>query len=176
MLLKLVVRIAAFALVLSALTALASRHTAVAGAILAALILVVADMRWHSLSIFGRSVRTLGRKNPPQVALTFDDGPSEWTPLILDVLDKWNVKATFFLIGAHVRHHPEIARRIAASGHTLGIHTMTHRKLHLCGPRTIRRELDLCLRAFARWTPTPEAGAISARAKEHLRHARGSVA
>lgn len=64
------------------------------------------------------------------VALTFDDGPSPaWTPLILDELKKAGVKATFFMLGEHVREYPEVARRVVAEGHDIGNHTYDHHVL-----------------------------------------------
>ena len=64
------------------------------------------------------------------VALTFDDGPSpQWTPLILDELKKANVKATFFMLGEHVKKYPQVARRVAAEGHDIGNHTYSHHVL-----------------------------------------------
>jgi len=59
--------------------------------------------------------------------LTFDDGPSaQNTDKVLDVLKEKNVKATFFVIGEYVRKNPETAKRIAAEGHTIGIHCDVH--------------------------------------------------
>ena len=64
---------------------------------------------------------------PKTLYLTFDDGPSEEnTPRVLEVLRKRNIKATFFLVGENVERHPEIARKIAAEGHTIGIHCYSH--------------------------------------------------
>ncbi|WP_234361580.1 polysaccharide deacetylase family protein [Plantactinospora sp. BB1] len=61
------------------------------------------------------------------VALTVDDGPHpEWTPRILDLLDRHRIRATFFLIGARVAEHPGLARRIRDAGHLVGNHSMTH--------------------------------------------------
>ena len=61
------------------------------------------------------------------VAITFDDGPnSTYTPEILDLLKKYHAKATFFVIGAHVKSHPEIAKREVAEGHELANHTFHH--------------------------------------------------
>lgn len=60
------------------------------------------------------------------VALTFDDGPSKYTPAILDVLKHEGVHATFFVTGAHVKANPTIAKRIVAEGHILGNHTYSH--------------------------------------------------
>ena len=62
-----------------------------------------------------------------KIALTFDDGPSElWTPRILDELKKAGIKATFFMIGFHVKKFPQIAKRVAEEGHTLGNHGYAH--------------------------------------------------
>ncbi len=64
---------------------------------------------------------------PKTMYLTFDDGPSaENTNKVLDILKEKNVKATFFLIGENVEKHPEVAKRIVAEGHTIGIHCYKH--------------------------------------------------
>ena len=63
----------------------------------------------------------------PAVYLTFDDGPHpEITPWVLEQLRKWNVRATFFCIGARVVQYPEIMAQILQEGHTVGNHTHTH--------------------------------------------------
>ncbi len=72
----------------------------------------------------GQSLRTTGSKT---VALTFDDGPDPvQTPKILALLDKYQVKAVFCLVGKQVERHPEIVREIVAQGHTLCNHTWDH--------------------------------------------------
>jgi peptidoglycan/xylan/chitin deacetylase (PgdA/CDA1 family) len=60
------------------------------------------------------------------VALTFDDGPTEFTPKFLDLLKENNVKATFFCIGKQIEKYPETFQRIIAEGHTIGNHTLSH--------------------------------------------------
>ncbi|MBF2073118.1 MAG: polysaccharide deacetylase family protein [Synechococcales cyanobacterium C42_A2020_086] len=61
------------------------------------------------------------------IALTFDDGPRpETTPQVLDILKQYNVKATFFLLGANVQQFPELSRRIVDEGHAVGNHTWNH--------------------------------------------------
>lgn len=76
------------------------------------------------------------------LALTFDDGPDpEWTPKILDVLRRHHVRATFFVVGTQVAAHPELARRIVAEGHQIGIHTFTH--ADLAAAPAWRRSLEL---------------------------------
>lgn len=63
------------------------------------------------------------------VFLTFDDGPiPEATPEILDILDRYGIKATFFMVGDNVRKYPEIARMVMERGHNVGNHTMHHVK------------------------------------------------
>lgn len=65
--------------------------------------------------------------NPKTMYLTFDDGPSqENTSVVLDILKARNIRATFFVVGENVRKHPEVARRIVAEGHTIGIHCNDH--------------------------------------------------
>jgi len=72
----------------------------------------------------GNSLRTTGST---AVALTFDDGPDPvHTPQILDLLAKYQIKATFCLVGQNVVKHPEIVREIVADGHTLCNHTWNH--------------------------------------------------
>jgi len=61
-----------------------------------------------------------------EVALTFDDGPTELTPKFLDLLKEKNIQATFFCIGKQIEKYPETFRRIIAEGHTIGNHTYSH--------------------------------------------------
>lgn len=61
------------------------------------------------------------------VYLTFDDGPiPEVTPWVLDLLDKEDIKATFFMVGDNVKNNPDLLERIKSSGHSYGNHTMHH--------------------------------------------------
>lgn len=76
------------------------------------------------------------------VALTFDDGPSlEWTPRILDKLKESGVKATFFMIGEHVKKYPELAKRVAGEGHEIGNHTYDHHVLIYYKMDELQREI-----------------------------------
>lgn len=71
-----------------------------------------------------RIKRRRGRK---VVYLTFDDGPiPEETPWVLDVLDRYGIKATFFMVGDNVRRHPELLEEVRRRGHSVGNHTMHH--------------------------------------------------
>lgn len=61
------------------------------------------------------------------VYLTFDDGPiPEVTPWVLDVLDQYNIKATFFCVGDNVRKHPQVYTEVLSRGHKTGNHTFNH--------------------------------------------------
>lgn len=69
------------------------------------------------------------RMNPSEKAvyLTFDDGPiPESTPWLIETLDRYNVKATFFMVGDNVRKYPELLELIKSHGHRLGNHTFNH--------------------------------------------------
>ena len=78
--------------------------------------------------LFPEAVWRLKRhKNRCVVYLTFDDGPiPEVTPWVLDLLDHYGIKATFFLVGDNVRRHPELFEEIKRRGHSWGNHTMHH--------------------------------------------------
>ena len=66
-------------------------------------------------------------KNEKSVYLTFDDGPiPDITPWVLDLLDKYGIKATFFMVGDNVRKHPEEFRMVVERGHRIGNHTFNH--------------------------------------------------
>ncbi len=87
--------------------------------------------------------------DPGQLALTYDDGPNDISTLpLLDVLAKYGVKATFFLIGRHVRSRPAIARQIAEAGHAIGNHTYSHPNLVFASLKKFRRELEVCERVL----------------------------
>lgn len=78
------------------------------------------------------------------VGLTFDDGPSEYTPQILAVLNRYRVKATFFLLGKNVAAHPDTARAILQGGHAVGNHTFSHPRLSEINPLQVISELRQC--------------------------------
>ncbi len=64
---------------------------------------------------------------PRTVYLTFDDGPiPEVTPWVLDTLDRYGVKATFFMVGENVKRNPELYQEVLRRGHSVGNHTMSH--------------------------------------------------
>jgi peptidoglycan/xylan/chitin deacetylase (PgdA/CDA1 family) len=78
-----------------------------------------------------------------EVVLTFDDGPWQpTTPKVLEALAQQCVRATFFLIGKSASDHPELVRKIAAEGHTIGHHTWSHRSLMRIPPDQTVEEID----------------------------------
>ncbi len=86
---------------------------------------------------------------PTQLALTFDDGPNPAaTPRLLEILARHNVRATFFLIGRFALQEPALTREIAAAGHIIGNHTMTHPWLPRHPAAFILAELTACNRAL----------------------------
>lgn len=81
-------------------------------------------LRW----LYPKSIWHLPREKK-KVYLTFDDGPiPEITPFILDILKKYQVKATFFCVGENIKKNPELFQRILLEGHQVGNHTYNHLK------------------------------------------------
>lgn len=77
--------------------------------------------------LFPEAVWRIKHKKRKVIYLTFDDGPiPEVTPWVLDVLDHYGIKATFFSVGDNVRRHPELLEEIKRRGHSWGNHTMNH--------------------------------------------------
>ena len=97
-------------------------------------------VRGRSSAIFGPSVYH-GYRNRPAVALTFDDGPSESTPALLEILARHQIHATFFMCGRNTRRLPSIARAVATAGHEVGNHTDSHPRLDFHSPEFIYGEL-----------------------------------
>ena len=104
--------------------------------------------------LFGR---TICRTNSPRkLAITFDDGPNPAiTPKLLDLLDRYQAKATFFVIGRFVRECPDLVKETAARGHAIGNHTESHQNLFKLGPSQITVELRLCHHAIANTLGAP---------------------
>lgn len=93
--------------------------------------------------IFGPTVSSTNSSR--KLALTFDDGPNPAiTPQLLDLLERYQARATFFMIGKFVRDSPRLAQEIVARGHAIGNHTDTHPNLFWCGNPETRDELRRC--------------------------------
>ena len=85
----------------------------------------------HSVRVtIDPSLGRSGKCGPPrkgQIALTFDDGPHPvTTPIILDILDQYQVQANFFLVGSEAEKHPDLVRQICGRGHVVGSHSYDH--------------------------------------------------
>ncbi len=112
---------------------------------------------WPTSQIFGQTLVDAPDLDPARhtVALTFDDGPSPRnTPALLDALAAAGVHATFFMIGNHVRRHPELARRVVDAGHTIGNHTEMHPLLTRKPEARVQGELQRCQQIIADTTGT----------------------
>lgn len=109
------------------------------------------------------------------LALTFDDGPhSEVTPRVLDALERYGAKATFFIIGSRAASHSDLVRLIHSKGHEIGNHTWSHRNLSKLSPQEVQDEVFLAQNAIASTgvpAPTllrPPYGAVNSVALSHI--------
>ena len=91
----------------------------------------------------------------PQIAITFDDGPSVCTPALLDGLKERGVKATFFLVGENVETYPDIVKRIYEEGHLIGNHTYHHVQLTKIKEEEALKELEETNRLIEKITGNP---------------------
>ena len=110
--------------------------------------------KWPTSQIFGRTL--IAPPRPGELALTFDDGPNPaWTPQLLDILGKYGVKATFFLVGRFAEQEPALTRHIAESGHLIGNHSWSHPSLALVSLQRVREELQRTSDTLAQITGKP---------------------
>ena len=124
----------------------------VAGAAAGAGVLSMAWAVWgRSSCVFGPSVYR-GVRDRRSIALTFDDGPSESTPELLDLLAEYGAPATFFLCGENVRRLPGVARETARRGHEIGNHSYTHDWYCLRSAGFIREQLTKAQQAITEAT------------------------
>jgi peptidoglycan/xylan/chitin deacetylase (PgdA/CDA1 family) len=105
-------------------------------------------VRGRTSQLFGPSVWR-GPQDGQRVALTFDDGPSEGTPELLELLDRFQVTATFFQCGANAERLPAIARQVSLGGHEIGNHTYSHPALYLRSARFVHGEVARAQRALS---------------------------
>ncbi|MGC0384366.1 bifunctional polysaccharide deacetylase/glycosyltransferase family 2 protein [Streptomyces sp. SAI-129] len=84
------------------------------------------------------------------IVLTFDDGPDPtWTPQVLEILEKYDVPGTFFLVGSMVSRHPGIVRDMVEQGNEVGVHTFTHIDLSYQSQARVTREIEQTQLALA---------------------------
>jgi peptidoglycan/xylan/chitin deacetylase (PgdA/CDA1 family) len=111
------------------------------------------------------------------VALTFDDGPSKYTPRILAVLDRHQIKATFCMLGDQAAEHRHVARQVARAGHRICNHTRHHKNLRRLSSKDARKEIaDAQAQIRAATGVTPETfrfpyGASDARVRKLVKAA-----
>ena len=94
-----------------------------------------------------------------RVALTYDDGPSLWTAQLLDILDEYDAKATFFVRGGAIRGNTHLLQRMVAGGHHIGNHSYSHRRLTALEDEEVLEELmttgqlihDACDQTVSLW-------------------------
>ena len=111
-----------------------------------------------------------------EVYLTFDDGPCiETTPIIIDILRKHNVKATFFCVGDNILKHPELFAQIKAEGHQVGNHTMHHSKGFYTNTNDYINEIDECAALIGNNLFRPPHGLITPRQNAMLRNKRYKI-
>lgn len=117
---------------------------------------------FYARTPFGGSLWVrLPRQAGNVVALTFDDGPHpNTTPRLLDLLAQANVQATFFLVGERARAYPDLARRVAEAGHTIGVHGLRHRTMVLQNARQIACDLREAARILEDTTGKPLAARL----------------
>jgi peptidoglycan-N-acetylglucosamine deacetylase len=91
----------------------------------------------------GFSLGVLKKKaHSSKIAFTFDDGPNPiYTPQLLDILKKYHIRATFFVLGSKAEKYPELILRMHKEGHLIGIHNYVHRSNWVMSPWTVRRQL-----------------------------------
>lgn len=121
---------------------IAGGATAVLAASFAAMKLLSSGLQPES-QLFGPTL--VSGDNPGEWALTYDDGPNpRSTPALLDVLAKYNARATFFMVGKFIHGQKDLVRRVRAAGHLIGNHTMSHPFLATKPMDLVRREILDC--------------------------------
>lgn len=107
----------------------------------------IANPRWAFLG------KVHWRGDPGGVALTFDDGPHpEYTPKILETLDRFRAKASFFVIGRYLERYGNLAAAASRAGHLVANHSFHHfRAMSFLSTREIRREISQCQEELEKW-------------------------
>ncbi len=84
-----------------------------------------------------------GDPNSGAIALSFDDGPHpQYTPQLLQVLDRYQIRASFFWLGACVKRSPAIAKEVYGRGHWIGLHSYDHRNFPTLSPTELQQTLE----------------------------------
>jgi len=129
------------------------RGVALGGAACGASALLAYAVRGRSSTLLAPSVYR-GPRHRRSIALTFDDGPSEGTNQLLDILDRFNTPATFFVCGMNVQRLPAVVRSTAEAGHEIGNHSYSHPALYFRSQAFIANELSAAQSIIADTTGT----------------------
>jgi peptidoglycan/xylan/chitin deacetylase (PgdA/CDA1 family) len=129
---------------------------------------------WPASQLFGTTL--IAPPRPGELALTFDDGPNPaWTPRLLEILARHNLRATFFLVGSRAQAEPSLVRCILAASHLIGNHSWSHPNLALSSASRIEQELSRASHTLEQITGSPVRyfrPPFGARRPEVLRAAR----
>lgn len=110
--------------------------------------------------------------NRKVIYLTFDDGPDpRYTPEILQLLAKYNAKATFFMIGVNAASHPDLVRKVYEAGHTVANHSYSHADLTTLSPQKLEQEIGGTQRTLGKYASDcmrPPYGAINPSVRQWL--------
>jgi peptidoglycan/xylan/chitin deacetylase (PgdA/CDA1 family) len=98
-------------------------------------------MNARSYQVFGKLTSQV-QTNQKAVALTFDDGPTKNVDQILPLLEQYNAKATFFLIGNEIEKNPNEAKKLVKAGEQIGNHTFSHQRMVFQTPSFIKKEIE----------------------------------
>ena len=100
-------------------------------------------LRELALHLVGTIVRV--ETDQPVAAISFDDGPNpDNTPKLLDILDLYNAKATFFVVGQRAAQYPELTQQIAKRGHVVGCHSWDHPSFPVLSSQQRRNQIKSC--------------------------------
>lgn len=126
------------------------------GAIVGSHAIMVAAGLWPRSALLGPNWTRLPDHVGAQIAITIDDGPDpEVTPYVLDLLDRYDARATFFCIGERALRYPHLVEAIVARGHSVENHSQRHRHyFSLMGPLAMRREIGAAQRTLTELTGT----------------------
>lgn len=116
-------------------------------------------------------------KNKKMISITFDDGPHKTnTQEILNILSKYNAKATFFMLGQNVEYYPNVVKEVATQGHEIGIHTWSHPELTKLSSEQIAKEINNTAQAIKNitgvepWLVRPPYGSLNATVKSAVKN------
>lgn len=102
----------------------------------------------------GQGERTIDPTRP-MIAITFDDGPGEYTTALLDVLTQYDAVATFYMVGNRINNYQDAVRQVVAQGSEIGTHTWSHKQLTKLAPDGIDSQLRRGMQAIENLTGQP---------------------